>query len=80
MSFKKNKYIVIKEAISKNLATFLYNYLLMKRQVHATFMETKYISPFEDMYGVYTDPQSPDTYSHYGDIAMETLLLKGKIN
>jgi hypothetical protein len=78
MNFKKNKYIIIKKAISKDLATFLYNYLLMKRQVHTTFMETRYISPFEDMFGIYNDPQAPNTYSHYGDIAMETLLLKVK--
>ena len=28
MSFKKNKYTVIKNAISKDLANFLYNYVL----------------------------------------------------
>ena len=28
MSFKKNKYIVIKQAIPKDMATFIYNYFL----------------------------------------------------
>jgi len=76
MSFKKKKYKVIKEAVSKDLALFVYNYFLMKRQVAKTLFEHRYISPFEDMFGVWTDKQIPNTYSHYADIAMETLLLK----
>ena len=44
MSFKKNKYILIKKVVSKELATFLYNYLLIKRQVARTLVRTKYIS------------------------------------
>jgi hypothetical protein len=76
MSFKKNKYAVIKKAISKDFALFLYNYLLIKRQTAKTLFESKYISPFESMYGIWTDEQVPGTYSHYADIAMETLLLK----
>jgi hypothetical protein len=78
MSFKKDKYIVIKKAISKELATFVYNYFLMKRQVARTLYDTRYISPFETMFGVWSDEQVPNTYSHYSDIAMETLLLKVK--
>ena len=46
MSFKKNKYIVIKQAIDKNLALFLYNYFYMKRQVLDTCLNERYISPF----------------------------------
>jgi hypothetical protein len=76
MSFKKNKYSVLKNAISKDLANFFNNYLLMKRQVAKTLFETKFISPFTTYFGVWTDVQVPNTYSHYSDIAMETLLLK----
>ena len=76
MSFKKNKFKIIKKAISKDLALFVYNYFLMKRQVAKTLLEKRYISPFETMFGVWTDMQVPNTYSHYADIVMETLLLK----
>ena len=76
MSFKKKKYIVIKRAISKDLALFVYNYFLIKRQVARTLFDSKYISPFEKMFGVWTDKQVPNTYSSYGDIVAETLLLK----
>lgn len=76
MSFKKKKYLIIKKAISKDLAGFIYNYFLMKRQVTKTFFQHKYISPFATEWGVWNDEQVPNTYSHYADITMETLLLK----
>ena len=76
MSFKKNKYVVIKQAIDKDLSLFLYNYLIMKRQVFDTCLKTKYISPFEKILGTWEDGQIPNTYSCYSDIAMETLMLK----
>ena len=41
--FKKNKYAIIRKAINKDLATFLYNYLLMKKQVYDTCIQEKYI-------------------------------------
>jgi hypothetical protein len=76
MSFKKNKYTIIRKAISKDLAIFIYNYFLIKRQVAQTLFNTRYVSPFETMFGVWNDEQVQNTYSHYADIAMETLLLK----
>ena len=76
MSFKKNKFLVIKKAIPKELALFVYNYFLIKRQVAKTFFETKFISPFATEWGVWNDDQVPETYSHYADIVMETILLK----
>ena len=74
MSFKKNKYKVLRGAISKELASFVYSYFLKKRQVAQFLFEQKYISPFTEYWGVWTDEQIPNTYSHYGDTAMETLL------
>jgi len=76
--FKKNKYIVIKKAIDKDLALFLYNYFIIKKQVYDTCIEKRYISPFETILGYYekVNEQIPNTYSHYSDIAMETLMLK----
>jgi len=76
MSFQKNKYCVIKEAIPKQIAEFVYNYFLMKRQVARTLFDTRYISPFTTEFGVWNDEQVPNTYSHYADIAMETLLIR----
>ena len=72
--FKKNKYKVLRGAISKELASFVYSYFLKKRQVARFFFDQKYISPFTEYWGVWNDTQAPNTYSHYADVAMETLL------
>jgi hypothetical protein len=45
MSFKKNKYVIIKQAIDKDLALFLYNYFHMKKTVLDTCLDKRYISP-----------------------------------
>jgi hypothetical protein len=76
--FKKNKYTVIRQAISKDLPTFITNYFCMQKQVYDTCRERRYISPYETLLGYYEgqDEQIPNTYSCYSDIAMETLLLK----
>ena len=76
MSFKKKKYTVLKNAISQDLALFVYNYFLMKRRVARTMRDTKFISQFSEEWGTWEDEQVPNTYSHYSDVAMETLLLK----
>ena len=78
MSFKKKKYTIIRQAISKDLAVFVANYFLMKKQVYDTCLQVRYVSPFEDLLGYYEDKdqQIPNTYSSYADIVMETLLLK----
>ena len=73
--FKNNHFLVIKEAVDPKVAEFVYNYFMMKRQVARTMYDTRFISPFTTEFGVWNDTQVPNTYSHYGDIAMETLLL-----
>jgi hypothetical protein len=78
MSFKKNKYQVIKGAISKELADFCYQYFLNKRAVARYLFDERYISQFTEYFGVWNDLQVPETYSHYADIVMETLLQKVK--
>ena len=76
--FKKKKYTIIRQAISKDLALFIANYFSMKKQVLDTCAQARYFSPFENILGQYeeADGQIPHTYSHYADIAMETLMLK----
>ncbi len=78
LDFKTNKYTVIKGAISKELASVAYKYLSLKRRVARTLFDANFIPPFETMLGVWNDPQVPETYSHYADILMETLLEKVK--
>jgi hypothetical protein len=70
----KNNYKVIQQAISKDLANFIYSYFLMKRKVARKMYDERYISQTNYDYGRWNDEQIPETYSHYADIAMETLL------
>jgi len=74
MNFNKNKYTILKNAISTELAQFVTNYFLLKRKVARTLFDERYISQFTEEWGIWNDPQIPETYSHYADIAMETLL------
>jgi len=76
MNFKKNKHLIIKQVISKELSEFLYNYLTIKKQVARTCFDSRHISQFETIFGVWNDPQVPETYSCYADFATETLMLK----
>ena len=78
MSFKKNKYTIIRKAISKDLAIFIANYFSMQKQVYDTCRAARYFSPFETILGYYEaeNEQIPNTYSQYSNMAMETLLLK----
>tara|TARA_R100000988_G_C3986370_1_gene159987 strand:- start:736 stop:1350 length:615 start_codon:yes stop_codon:yes gene_type:complete len=76
MSFKTKKYKIIKSAVSEDFADYLYKYLLLKRQIARTLFEKKFIPSFAEEYGHWNDPQVPNTYSHYADVCMETLLVK----
>jgi len=78
INFKENGFTVIKEAVDSKIADFVYKYFLLKRNVAKTLFETKYISPFTSYWGTWQDTQVPNTYSHYGDVAMETLLTEVK--
>ena len=76
MSFEKDKYEIVKKAISKDVASFCYAYFLNKRQVAKHLQDTQYISPFDNSWGTWKDEQIPDTYSHYADLVMETLMVR----
>ena len=62
--FKKKKYTIIRQAISKDLASFVANYFSMQKQVYDTCKVSRYFSPFETILGEYEGPdgQIPNTY------------------
>ena len=76
MSFKEKKYLVIKKAISFELANFGFNYLLLKRDAVKWMQSNNYISEFTPGFGSWKDKQIPNTYSIYSDMFMETLMMK----
>ena len=81
MSFKQKKFKVLRKVVSSELIKFIYNYFLNKRKVSEFLFTQKFISPYTTYWGVWNDEQIPNTYAHYADIVMETLLqeLKGRM-
>ena len=73
--FKEKKYQVIKNAISYELANFVFNYQLLRRQAVAYMYEGNYTSEYGH-YGTFKDRQVPGVYAEYSDMVMETLLVK----
>ena len=68
--------MVIRNAISYELANFAFNYLLLKREAVKWMHKNNYISEFTPGFGKWNDKQVPNTYSCYGDMFMETLMMK----
>ena len=69
------KYHVIKNAVSFELANFIFNYFLLKRDAVDFMYKNNFIHD-TGMFGTWSDQQVPNTYSHYADMVMETLLVK----
>ena len=70
------KYKVVKEAISFELANFLYNYFLLKREAVDYMYKNNWTHDGGEMLGTWKDEQIPNTYSIYGDPVFDTLLMK----
>ena len=75
MTFQINKYQVIKKAIPYELANFIFNYFMLKRQAVSWMYDNNVIYD-TGMFGTWKDEQVPNTYSHYADMVMETLMMK----
>ena len=74
--FQQHKYLIIRNAISFELANFAFNYFLMKRDATEWMHKNNYVSEFTPGFGTWKDQQVPNTYSVYGDTFMETLMMK----
>ena len=73
-TFKKDNFIVVKKALDPDMAQFLFHYTMLKREVAKDLQSKDKLDEDLGMWGTWKDRQVPNTYSHYGDIAMETLL------
>ena len=75
MSFKTKKYQVIREALPKGLANFIFNYMMLQRDAVDFMMKNNKVNPLNPFIGTRTDRQIPGAYSKYADWVMETLLM-----
>ena len=76
MSFKKNKYQVIRGAISKELAEVAFSYLQISAAADSWMLKNNLTHPLNKLVGNFNDPQVPNSYSKYSERLMETLLIK----
>jgi len=74
MSFKTKKYQVIKGALSKELANFIFNYMMLQRDAVDMMLKHNKVNPANPFIGTRADKQIPGAYSKYADWVMETLL------
>jgi hypothetical protein len=76
MSFKKNKYQIIRGAISKEVANIAYRYLQISAEADQWMLNNGMTHVGNKLVGNFNDPQVPNSYAKYGDRLMETLLVK----
>ena len=74
MSFKTKKYQVIRQALSKELSNFIFNYIMLQRDAVDLMVKHNKVNPANPFIGTREDKQIPGAYSKYGDWVMETLL------
>ena len=75
MSFKKNKYQVLRNAISKDLAAFCYKYLQISAEADHWMLNNGVTHAGNKLIGNFHDKQVPNSYAKYSDRVMETLLV-----
>ena len=76
MSFKKNKYQVIRGAISKEVAALAYTYLQISAEADNWMLNNGVTHQGNPLLGRFNDVQVPGSYAKYSDRLMETLLVK----
>ena len=72
--FKTKKYQVIRQALSKELANFIFNYMMLQRDAVDWMRKHNRVSSVNPFIGTRGDIQVPGCYTKYGDWVMETLL------
>ena len=76
MSFKKDKYQVIRNAVSKEICDIAYHYLHMSAEADYWLLKNNITHEENIFIGNFKDTQVPNSYAKYADRLMETLLIK----
>jgi hypothetical protein len=72
--FKKNKYVVVPNFISRDVTLLLYEYMktkALRESLKYTYFNHIYHNKWD---GEFTDPQAENSYSFYGDPVFDTVL------
>jgi hypothetical protein len=71
--FNENGWVKISNFIDKNMANFLYYYVILAAK-RCNYLEQVERKNPESLFGLFDDPQAPGDYSMYGDLTFDTLL------
>jgi len=74
--FQKNKYQVIRKAVSKEICDLAYHYLQLSANADEYMLKKNLTHAANPLMGTFTDRQVPNSYAKYADRLMETLLIK----
>ena len=74
-NFKRNKYSILNKVLKPEYCELFSEYFKNKEQSYQTMLKNNYISKFQDEFGTLFDKQVPGSYSCYGDIMMDMLLV-----
>ena len=75
-TFKKDKYQLIKRAVSKEICDIAYRYLQISAEADHWLLQKNATHEGNPLIGNFKDRQVPDSYAKYADRLMETLLIK----
>jgi len=73
--FKKDKYQVIRNAVSKEICALVYQYLRLSANADEYMLKKNITHAANPLLGSFTDRQVPNSYAKYADRLMETLLI-----
>ena len=76
MSFKKDKYQIIRGAVSKEVCDIAYHYLNIAAEADFWLIQNNVTYEGNPLIGNFKDRQVPNSYAKYADRLMETLLIK----
>jgi hypothetical protein len=75
--FEENGWVKIEGFINETMANYFYHYVQLESK-RATFIEEREGDNYDsNRYGTFKDHQAPGDFSHYGDLAFDTLLSLG---
>ena len=78
ITFKNNNYYVVRKTLSEELLSFLTEYYANKSQIYKTMRSYNYVNRYNSEFGTLNDPQAMGSYSIYGDIQTDMILVKLK--
>jgi len=75
-TFKKDKYQVIRNAVSTEVCDIVYRYLQISAEADYWLLQNGKTHEHNPLLGDFKDSQVPNSYAKYADRLMETLLIK----